>query len=268
MNANVVEPTVADVFGDALSAEDERLSVVAPDTETIEALVGSVDDDSPSVRLLATSDTLKTAMSDFLLASRAADRIEAGQLDIRVSSEGSNALLLTETSVVALVRADDRVAGLTADDESFIESANERFATAWSDADTYSLRTPSLARVRETLEAELGTDTTEDFESVIDSLGSVRGDDGLDEVEVSLLVAARNDELLYDVSKWGEDIGIASKATFSRTKTRMEDADILDTEKVPIEVGRPRLRLKLATDRLEAAEPDRLAELTLSLLER
>ncbi|PHQ46924.1 hypothetical protein DJ68_04650, partial [Halorubrum sp. C3] len=79
------------------------------------------------------------------------------------------------------------------------------------------------------------------------------------EVTVSLLVAAKNDVLLYDISKWGEDVGIASKATFSRTKTRLEDLGVIDTEKVPIDVGRPRLRLKLGDERLEGVDAAELA---------
>ena len=68
-------------------------------------------------------------------------------------------------------------------------------------------------------------------------------------------MAARNEVLLYDISRWGEDVGIASKATFSRTKTRLEDHDLIDTEKVPIDVGRPRLRLQLGQQRLRDADP-------------
>lgn len=63
-----------------------------------------------------------------------------------------------------------------------------------------------------------------------------------DGVTISLLVATKNDVLLYNISKWGEDVGIASKATFSRTKIRLEDLGVIDTEKVLIDIGRPRLR--------------------------
>ncbi|MFB6184704.1 MAG: DUF5821 family protein, partial [Haloarculaceae archaeon] len=69
-----------------------------------------------------------------------------------------------------------------------------------------------------------------------------------------------------DISKWGEDIGLASKATFSRTKTKLEDMGLIDTEKVPIDVGRPRLRLMLGDDRLSEADTDELASVAQSLL--
>jgi len=107
--------------------------------------------------------------------------------------------------------------------------------------------------------AEIGEATREDFDAVLAAMDSARGHGEVDEVTVALLVAAKNDVLLYDISKWGEDVGIASKATFSRTKTRLEDLGIIDTEKVPIDVGRPRLRLKLGDERLNGLDAAELA---------
>ena len=119
----------------------------------------------------------------------------------------------------------------------------------------------------ETLEADIGPDAAADFETVLDSLETARGDgEGLDEVTISLLVAAKNGELLYDISKWGEDVGVASKATFSRTKTQLEDNGLLDTEKVPIDVGRPRLRLLLGDSRLGEADAEDIAGVAQEML--
>ena len=260
MNSTVTESSVAHVLGEALETADDGLFVVAPDAETIAGLVEVMDAESPSVRLLAEPTALKDVMADFLVASRAANHVEAGVLEIRTYDEGTNALLITGTSVVAIVRAADRVAGLTTDDEAFLESANDRFSSVWDDAEPYHLRTPPIDRIRETLRSELGDATADDFDAVLSSLETARGDsDELDEVTISLLVAAKNEDLLYDISKWGENVGIASKATFSRTKTRLEEAELIDTEKVPIDVGRPRLRLKLLDERLREASDDEFA---------
>ncbi|WP_256370423.1 DUF5821 family protein [Halorubrum sp. SD690R] len=46
---------------------------------------------------------------------------------------------------------------------------------------------------------------------------------------------------------------MASKATFSRAKSALEDAGLIETEKVPLDIGRPRLRL-IATDELATAD--------------
>jgi hypothetical protein len=259
--------SVADVLGEALAAGSESPLVVAPDPPTIEGLVEVLDESPRSVRLLSDADTLRSVMDDFLVAGRAADHVEAGRLEIRADDDGTNALLLTGTSVLTIVRADGRTAGLTTDDEAFVESAEQRFETAWGDAEPYTLRTPSLARVRETMEVELGEPTATDFDAVLSALDDGNGPAALDEVTVSLLVAAKNENLLYDISKWGEDVGIASKATFSRTKTRMEEGGVIETEKVPIDVGRPRLRLKLADERLRNADTSELVSAAASMLE-
>ncbi len=267
MNSNIMERSEADVLGRVLQAGDESLLVIAPDAPTIEALVEVLDDGAPSIRLLADPDALKTVMSDFLLAGRAADHIEAGRLEIRTDTDGANTLLLTETAVIAVVRSEDHAAGLTTDEKAFVQDAIERFESDWERADPHTLRTPSMARVRETLKAELGEEIADDFDTVLTSLESTENDHVFDEVTIALLIAAKNEELLYDISKWGEDVGIASKATFSRTKTRMEEAGIIDTEKVPIDVGRPRLRLKFADDRLKNADADQLVDIARPMLE-
>ena len=267
MKTNLLERTVADVLDEALAAAGDELYVVDPMAGTIEDLVEVMGEGTPDVRLLASAGPLKTVMDDFIVSSRAADHVEAGRLEIRTHEDGANTLLVTEDSVVAVVDAGDRVAGLATDDEAFVESAYERFSTAWDEADAFDLRTPAISRVRDSLSDTLGDATADDFDAVLGSLETARGDgDGLDEVTISLLVAARNEDLLYDISKWGEDVGIASKATFSRTKTRMEEMGLIDTEKVPIDVGRPRLRLKLGDERLRDADSGQLASVAQSML--
>lgn len=267
MKSTLLEQTVAAVFDETLDSVLGDVSVVAPDAETLVGLISVLDPDSPTVRLLVDSDTLKAATDDFLLASRAANHVESGILEVRSYDRWVNSVLITDDAVVPIVRGTDSVAGLTTADGAFVDSVNDRFSAAWDTAETYTLRTPSLHRVRETLSSELGDATATDFDSILSSVGAVRSSgDGLDEVAISILAAAKNEKLLYDISRWGEDVGIASKATFSRTKTRLEDAGIIDTEKVPIDVGRPRLRLRLGDERLLEASTDGLAAVAESML--
>ena len=63
----------------------------------------------------------------------------------------------------------------------------------------------------------------------------------------------------------GRNAGIASKATFSRAKSALEDASLIETEKVPPDIGRPRLRL-IATDELATANLKTLSTEIQSLL--
>jgi len=271
MTSNLLNVELEDILATTMAEDGEELLVVNPSGDTIEAVVSvatSFEEEPPAIRLLADERTLKDVMDDFIVASNAADLIGDNVLELRTLREiPENSLLITEDRVIAIVQAGSEVGGLTAEDESFVDAANETYSESWGRAHPFSLRTPPLSRVRQTLETEISPEVESDFTSVLDSLETARGNgEGLDEVTISLLVAAKNEALLYDISKWGEDVGIASKATFSRTKTKLEDMGLLDTEKVPIDVGRPRLRLKLGDERLRDADSDQLASVAQSLL--
>ncbi|QHS15763.1 hypothetical protein GWK26_00600 [haloarchaeon 3A1-DGR] len=66
-----------------------------------------------------------------------------------------------------------------------------------------------------------------------------------DAVTIALLVAAKSGAQQYRISKWGEDSGVGSAATFSRKKNNLEDDSVITTEKVPDDIGRPRYCLQL-----------------------
>jgi hypothetical protein len=268
--SNRIETDVADVYRAVLSETTDDAFVVVPGSASVERLVTVLDelDSPPTVRLLAFDDTLKDVLDDFLVASTAADLIDAGTLSLGTTEEtGTGQLVITDETVVSLVSAGQQVAALGTDDDEFVASANERYDERWEASSSYSLRTPPLSRIRETMVEAFDPGVRDDFDAVLASLDTARGDgNGLDEVTISLLVAAKNEELLYDISKWGEDTGVASKATFSRTKTRLEEMGLLDTTKVPIDVGRPRLRLLLGDERLSEADADELAAVATGIL--
>lgn len=269
--SNLIAEGIEDILHEVLSEGESELLVVNPTAEMLESLVSVAtrfEGELPTVRVVADDSLLKDVVDDFIVASNAADLVETGVLSLTTGdTEGQNSLIVTEQAVLSLVTTDERVAALVTDDEEFVASAYETYTTVWEDAPEFKLRTPSISVVRNSLSTDLSENVRTDFDTVLSSLQTARGDgQGLDEVTISLLVAAKNNILLYDISKWGEDIGIASKATFSRTKTKLEDLGLVDTEKVPIDVGRPRLRLKLGDDRLRQADADQLAGVAQSLL--
>lgn len=272
MDSNLLGEDINDILHTTLTEATDDLLIIDPTEAAIEALVDvatAFDGEIPTVRMLAEERAVKETMEDFLVASRAADLIDAGSLSIRTLTDpAANSLLVSDDSVLAIVSAGDRIAALTTDDSSFVESARETYNEQWETAEPFHLRTPPITRVRETLAEDIGEDARADFDAVLTGLDTARGNgNGLDEVTISLLIAARNEVLLYDISKWGEDVGIASKATFSRTKTRLEDTGLIATEKVPIDVGRPRLRLQLGDDRLRDADASDIARISQEILE-
>ncbi|WP_435346958.1 transcriptional regulator TbsP [Haloarchaeobius sp. HRN-SO-5] len=271
MSSNLLDRQIDDILHTVLEDATGDVLVVNPSSDAIEEFVRVAtrfEGDLPTVHMLADERTLKDVMDDFIVASNAADLVDRGELELRtVEQTPENSLLVTEDTVVALVTAGNRVGGLTTDDGEFVTTAYDAYTSEWEAAEPFKLRTPPISRVRETLESDIGPQAEADFTTILDSLETARGDgEGLDEVTISLLVAAKNEALLYDISKWGEDVGIASKATFSRTKTKLEDMGLIDTEKVPIDVGRPRLRLKIGDDRLREADNGQLASVAQSIL--
>ena len=273
LGTNRVTTSKLDIFEALLDSESDELLVVVTDTDTIEALLEALSDcdDAPTVRLLAASSVLKTVRGDFVLASTAADLVEDGTLSLRTTDEQSgNAMALSDDVLVSLVPAGRYTAGLSTDDAEFVAEANEFWRTVWDESEAFALRTPARSRIADSLQTTFGPEIESEFEAMTDVLRTARGSEsgGLDEIGASLLVAAKHEELLYDISKWGEEVGVASKATFSRTKTALEQQGLITTEKVPIDVGRPRLRLLLADDRFEDASAEEIASCAHGVLSR
>lgn len=255
-NREVLRTGLDGVTGDVL--------LVNPTAATLGAAVEMYrDGDSlPSLKVFADNQPLKRLTEDFIIASGIADLVTEGAFEVRtLPTVPRHSLLLTEDAILSFVQGDNAVAGLRTTEEAFVSELDDEYNERWSDAEEFSLRTPPLSHVRETLEEDIGPAVVEDFDRILDSLDAAVGDgEGLDEVTISLLVAANNGELLYDISRWGEDIRLASKATFSRNKNLLEEAGLIDTEKVPIDIGRPRLRLLLGDSSLEAAAIEEVAE--------
>jgi hypothetical protein len=268
-DVGVVENSVAEIHDNHLHYTAGDVLAVDPSTRAIEQLVDVLTehDDPVTVRVLAAESALKAVADDFGTAATAADLIENDTLELR-ATEGTigNSLLLTGDVVVSIVPSAETVAGLTTRDNEFVADAHEQYESAWRSAEEFTLRTPPLSCVGETLSEELGTNVREDFDAALDSIENTHDGEELDGVTLSLLVAANNEALLYDTSKCGEDAGVASKATFSRVKTTLEEAGLVETEKVPIDVGRPRLRLLFGEERLAEADASQLPHVARELL--
>ncbi len=269
MGENVIADQLRSVFETAVSNAD-KCHLLTPAHRYVDAFINftaECDQPVPETRLLARRSVLQSLMDDFILASNAADLIAEDTLAIRGYDRPiETSLLVSDRRVISLVSTTDKHAGLTSDDPELVAEAVQTCQSRWELAEPVSTPAPPLSTVEETLAERINPDTKQDFKRILDVLDTARGNgDGLDEVTVSLLAAANNEVLLYDISRWGEDIGIASKATFSRTKSQLEDVGIIQTEKVPIDVGRPRLRLKLAVE--SPSSPAALAETTRTALQ-
>jgi hypothetical protein len=261
--STLIERNAADLWRAVLEGDSDTVLAVGFSTDAIDGLLTALTerDDTPSIRVLAAEAVLKDLVSDFTVAGTIADFVADDVLSLRTTENRlDGSLVVTEKRVITIVPTDAQTAGIGTDDEEFVENARRHYADRWENAEPFTLRTPPLSQVRETLETEFGPEMTDDFEQMRTALQTTRDNDhsALDGVDLCLLAAAKNGALLYDISTWGENVGLASRATFSRKKTAFEEMGLIETEKVPIDVGRPRQRLVLGDERLQGVDAGEL----------
>ena len=252
--------TPAPIFERVVPSAD-NIIVSSTSPKVIESLIETINNigsETPSVTVLSNKQVLQSVTSDFLTASIAADHVEDNQLALRTTEPvPSGESIVTDSSLTAILIGRERFIGLQSEDPELVESAYEDFDAMSSTSEQFSIRTPGLSRLRDTMQSTFSDTTEEDFMQMLQAANTGRK---VDEVIVALLVAAKHQLLFYDISRWGEDVGFASSATFSRVKTSLEDQNIIETEKEPIEVGRPRQRLLLSGDELPELNGEELVK--------
>ena len=255
LSSTTVATSLLELFRESLEDETNNVLCIGFNESQTSALIDVLGEknDPPKVNFLTRESVLKWVRDDFVLASKAADLVATGALSVRtIDDPFRDSLLVSDSAVMSFVTAGELTAGHVTGDEGFVEAATEKWLTRWKNGEEFSLRTPEYSRVETSLGEAFDAECARDFRRMLNTMESTRGD-GFDVVEVSLLVTAKHEELLYDISMWGETVGVASKATFSREKTNLEERGIIETEKVPIDVGRPRLRLVLPDDLQETS---------------
>jgi hypothetical protein len=213
------------------------------------------------LRVLAPEATLGEVRREFLTATHVSELAADGPLDIRsVSDETAlQPLLISETGFTMFAGiGEERLCSVYTEGGEPTDLLGEQVEDLWDTADEYRHRTPPYSRMLETMGEDLSSETARDFQSVLESPQTTRSvGESIDEVDVAVLMGARNGQQLYSLGRWGEDAGVASSAKFSRQKRKMEEIGLIETEKVKRGVGRPRQRLLLSDD-LEGMSPDEI----------
>jgi len=229
-----------------LADTTEPLYVLRPSLPTLELLVQAVETDAPTLHVLASSDDLQAVRRQFPLATVVAELQRQDQLTLTAAAPtGRGTVLVTDETAYAVAHVDGE---LVLCDASSTPDTLLEICREYHETESFDLRTPAWGTVSERLIDTFNTDVEADFRFAIQEWMETVDEQALGTAEIALLVAGMHDLLLYDLSRWGEELGVASKATFSRGKATLVKADILTSEKVPIDVGRPRLRLTLTDE--------------------
>lgn len=260
MKASFTGTSIKETLLSRLSSANSRLIFSNPSEDMLETVIETASDDDsiPEVAVMAQSNVIDRVVDDFLTGSKAADLIMKGRLELRYLPQTiRDTVIVTEDRLTMPVQGESGVGAFRSENPTVVDPAYDQYRTAFDKAGKYHLNTPPLSRVFDELADSTGDKMVEDLKTILPTLGSnEEAIDGADIVSVSLLIGAKNDELVYDLSKWGENSGVASAATFSRTKTDLEEVGVINTEKIPIDLGRPRQKLHLTEqyEELQARE--------------
>ncbi|WP_058365548.1 transcriptional regulator TbsP domain-containing protein [Haloparvum sedimenti] len=240
-------PHATHTFEETLSAapDGDPLLAVCRQYPTLRDVITTTHDagvdTGPDLRVVAPKSVLHELKREFGTAWLAGDLVDTGRLSFHeTTAELPTSVFATDTRVDNPIPLGDRVASTTAADETL---ANEVHTTYWEDLDTtdYALPFAGRERLLETFATECDETVAEAFATGVEANGE-RGSP-LTVGAVVILAGAHGEVLHYDVGHWAEYQGVRSKASLSRIKQDLEDADLVTTSKVQRDVGRPRQRL-------------------------
>jgi len=229
--------------------DSDDVKLVISDIELIIDVVDGISakDGLRSEVIIPEAETRHVRLN-FPLNSRIAELVKQDKLSIYATATTplSN-IVLDGSDFYNLIRLGNikRFAKMTGDGLS--EDVVEEFTRIRDGADRVELDILPWSDLLTQLEEIVDEETRHEFERLIEA-ARIENLGALDDISVAIIAAAQSEALLYDLGKWAEEVGLASKATFSRRKQNLEEEGLIYTEKVPVEVGRPRLRLMLSED--------------------
>lgn len=237
----------------------------APSLDLLEE-ISRIDFDEDSIQRTVTVlfDTTmeREIQGNFLLGSRLVERSDHVTY-VTVAADDISALpvISTPDELLALVTLDSTTHELVAGNEADPADAYAKYQELAENASDANFRMPSRSKMYATLADgesydDFGEELARDYQALLEAL---EDNEGVDNAEISLdsvllLAGAKHEVPQYDLGRWAENVGAASKATVSRRKQRLEDLGIINTTKIPRDIGRPRQRLHLADDSKDSIE--------------
>lgn len=244
MNGPDARPSQS-VFDDVVDADGPLLAVGLLPSWLAPMLAAVRDAESPpNCRLLLGAADASRLGERFLTDARVAAGIEDGTITARVL-EGTppDRLVVGDDRATLFVSLAESLETITAVDDRIVDAFRAKYDEFWAAGTGYDPRAPGWGRLLQRAEAELSAAFAAAYAEAVRSGRPLRWSDEPDPLGVALLVAGRQGAMLHDLSGWADDVCLASPSSCSRTKQRLVDADLLDTERVPQGVGRPRQRL-------------------------
>jgi hypothetical protein len=245
--------SVTEVFRSVVAELDPASDyyLLNPSRAVLDALgvVGIESDRLPTFRVLASHEIAGWVRDAFITAARIETLAQEGVVEFRRSHvERDSPTIVGEREAFPIVAIGESAKQFHTDDTEFVGDVHAECVDLWADAQPYGVRAPALPEALEQAEARLGQEFQRAFEQSLTVADEFENPAEFCPIRATLLLAAVHEILHYDVSRWGEDVGVASRASYSRRKSTLESEGVIEAETVVTDLGATRHRLGLTDE--------------------
>lgn len=235
--------------------EDIRSAVAS-----VWTLRGEAGHSNIKLTLIGAKDVLKEALDDLVIGSWFSEMVKYGEGAVFVTDQKQSRLVIGDQSAYTVIDTPGGDVYLSTDDGDSVQELKAKYDEIVDSESTFKIRVPTISSIRSSLDDVFDDGVIETFDEVFTHLS--KEERQIKNTTIFLLIAAYEGLLQYDISRFGNDVGVASTATFSRDKGQLEDENLIETKKVPRDIGRPRLRIHLHDSvKDEVEEPSDLLRL-------
>lgn len=211
-----------------------------PLTESPNTLLSTDAASETGITVFADKDTIMQAQTEFTTASKLTQLVEDDEIELRVVNIDMSSVVRVDEELLNVISLEDDVIITKTTDNEDIAAVSSAVNTKASNKPPELLQ-PGIRSVYEQLQEEVGGEFADSFTEMIEVVSQHDEAPAIAELFVGL--AAYENELQQDVSRVLEDSNVISQATFSRSKTALEEDNIIQKESVIQDIGRPQHRL-------------------------
>jgi hypothetical protein len=232
----------------------------------VEALIEHYDDtEHPPLTILATERSFSQFTNTFPLNAEFKAKIK--RTDIKLQEIPSNdssphsPAIKTGDSIILPIHDGENLQFIFQSDSDTPDWLPATIEQTKAEANDFDFRAPDYQEVIAHFEAEVSEEFTEFLDETFSHIKQDNSNSNpvrLATIAV-LLAGAAKEKLHYNIGTASEHSSLASKASISRRKTKLEHRGVISTEKVHQEVGRPRQRLVWDTETISPT-PESIAE--------
>lgn len=229
--------------------DSDDVKLVISDIELIIDVVNQISaNEATDFEVIIPESEARQVRLNFPLNSKTAELVKQNRLSLySTETRPLSNIVLDGSDFYNLIRLGEIEQFAKSTDKDLSTKIDEEFTRMKDTSELIKLDILAWSILLTQLEETVDTETRREFERLIEA-ARIENLGALDDISVAIIAAAQSGALLNDLGNWAEEVHLASKATFSRRKQNLEEEGIIYTEKVPIEVGRPKQRLLLSDD--------------------